>query len=161
MKRDEFLTIERDAEMDTPLRKETTENALKGVRTNIVQSIRAFRVQDLQDAAGHNVRHAELFWNPTGTARESGIAYPQAQDGLLAAVEDARRDFGIDGRLIPAMDREADPAAALEMVRWVIAQRDECVPGISPPPSELLQRRGTDGYVAGDAVVHDLDNGLG
>ena len=35
MKRDEFVTMERDAEMDTPLRKETTENALKGVRTNI------------------------------------------------------------------------------------------------------------------------------
>ncbi|HWI79585.1 MAG TPA: barnase inhibitor, partial [Ramlibacter sp.] len=37
--------------MENPLRRETTENALKGVRTNIVQSIRAFRVQDLQDAA--------------------------------------------------------------------------------------------------------------
>jgi hypothetical protein len=29
----------------------------------------------LQDAAAHNVRYAEFFWNPTGTARESGIAY--------------------------------------------------------------------------------------
>jgi RNAse (barnase) inhibitor barstar len=63
MKRDEFLTIEREAEMDTPLRKETTENALKGVRTNIVQSIRAFRVQGLQDAArslGHHFLYANL-----------------------------------------------------------------------------------------------------
>jgi RNAse (barnase) inhibitor barstar len=63
MKRDEFLTIERDAEMDTPLRKETTENALKGVRTNIVQSIRAFRVQELQDAArslGQHFLYANL-----------------------------------------------------------------------------------------------------
>ena len=51
MKRDLFVTMERDAEMEKPLRRETTENALKGVRTNIVQSIRAFRVQDLQDAA--------------------------------------------------------------------------------------------------------------
>jgi adenine deaminase len=84
----------------------------------------------LQDAAAHNVRHAEFFWNPTGTARESGIAYPQAQDAMLAAVEDARRDFGIDGRLIPAIDREAAPEAALEMVRWVIERRDERVPGI-------------------------------
>jgi RNAse (barnase) inhibitor barstar len=63
MKRDEFLTIEREAEMDTPLRKETTENALKGVRTNIVQSIRAFRVSDLQDAArslGQHFLYANL-----------------------------------------------------------------------------------------------------
>ena len=63
MKRDEFLTMERDAEMDTPLRKETTENALKGVRTNIVQSIRAFRVSDLQETAtslGHHFLYANL-----------------------------------------------------------------------------------------------------
>ena len=38
--------------MDTPLRKDT-ETPLKGVRQNIVQSIRAFRVQELQDAATH------------------------------------------------------------------------------------------------------------
>ena len=36
--------------MQTPLRKDL-ETPLRGVRPNIVQSIRAFRVQDLQDAA--------------------------------------------------------------------------------------------------------------
>ena len=52
MKRDLFLTIERDTEMDKkPLRREAGDAPLKGVRSNIVQSIRAFRVQDLQDAA--------------------------------------------------------------------------------------------------------------
>src|SRR3954447_22407003 len=63
MKRDEFLTMEREAEMDSPLRTETPEATLKGVRTNIVQSIRAFRVQELQDAArslGHHFLYANL-----------------------------------------------------------------------------------------------------
>jgi len=46
--------------MDTPLRKDQ-ESPLRGVRANIVQSIRAFRVQDLQDAdivsvEGHEVQ---------------------------------------------------------------------------------------------------------
>ena len=36
--------------MDKPLRQDS-ETPLKGVRTNIVQSIRAFRVSDLQEAA--------------------------------------------------------------------------------------------------------------
>jgi hypothetical protein len=48
--------------MDTPLRKDQ-ETPLRGVRTNIVQSIRAFRVQDLQDAAsrlGHHFLYANL-----------------------------------------------------------------------------------------------------
>jgi RNAse (barnase) inhibitor barstar len=64
MKRDEFFNMEREAEMDTPLRaNETAEATLKGVRANIVQSIRAFRVQDLQDAAralGHHFLYANL-----------------------------------------------------------------------------------------------------
>jgi RNAse (barnase) inhibitor barstar len=49
--------------MDAPLRKESGEAPLKGVRSNIVQSIRAFRVQDLQDAAqslGQHFLYANL-----------------------------------------------------------------------------------------------------
>ncbi len=63
MKRDLFLTMERDAEMDPSLRPPDSETPLKGVRSNIVQSIRAYRVQDLQDAAtalGHHFLYANL-----------------------------------------------------------------------------------------------------
>src|SRR3954447_11265385 len=64
MKRDLFLTsMERDAEMDHSLRTDISETPLKGVRSNIVQSIRAFRVQDLQETAtqlGHHFLYANL-----------------------------------------------------------------------------------------------------
>ena len=42
--------------MDTPLRKDA-DMPLKGIRPNIVQSIRAFRVQELQDAATQLGQH--------------------------------------------------------------------------------------------------------
>jgi RNAse (barnase) inhibitor barstar len=59
---------ERDAEMETPLRKDSdvqtakpgpvsNETPLKGIRSNIVQSIRAYRVQELQDAATQLNQH--------------------------------------------------------------------------------------------------------
>lgn len=54
--------IESETGMDMPTRQET-EAPLRGVRSNIVQSIRAFRVQDLQDAAqglGHHFLYANL-----------------------------------------------------------------------------------------------------
>ena len=63
MSRDLFLTMEREAEMDTPLRKEVGDTPLKGVLSNIVQWIRAFRVQHLQDAAvalGQHFLYANL-----------------------------------------------------------------------------------------------------
>lgn len=48
--------------MDTPIRHDQ-ETPLKGVRSNIVQSIRAYRVSDLQDAAqglGHHFLYVNL-----------------------------------------------------------------------------------------------------
>ncbi len=84
----------------------------------------------LQDAAAHQVRYAEFFWNPTGTVRDSGIPYVQAQAAIVRAIADARADCGIIGRLVPAIDREATPAEALQMVQWLIEHRHPDVPGI-------------------------------
>lgn len=88
----------------------------------------------LAAAAGHNVRYAEFFWNPTGAVRASGIGYRAGLEAIGAAIDEAERDHGIVGRLIPAIDREGTPEEALEMVRWVIECRrghlGEVVPGI-------------------------------
>jgi RNAse (barnase) inhibitor barstar len=54
---DRSLTSEKAAGMDQPLRQQPQETPLKGVRTNIVQSIRAFRVHDLQEAATQLGQH--------------------------------------------------------------------------------------------------------
>lgn len=53
---------ERATEMETPLRQEQ-DTLLRGVRPNIVQSIRAYRVHDLQETArtlGHHFLYANL-----------------------------------------------------------------------------------------------------
>ena len=84
----------------------------------------------LQDAAAHQVRYAEFFWNPTGTAAQSGLAYAQVLPALRRAIADAWHDHRIIGRLVPAIDREASPEAAVQMVQWVIEQRCDEVPGI-------------------------------
>ncbi len=84
----------------------------------------------LEDAAAHNVRYSEFFWNPTGTAQVSGIGYRAAQDAIVRAIRDAQQQFGIVGRLVAAIDREASPEAAVEMVGWVAANRCEETIGI-------------------------------
>lgn len=84
----------------------------------------------LQDAAAHNVRHAEFFWNPTGTVRVSKIGYGDAQAGIVQAIRDAARDFGMSARLIPSIDREADPDEAVALVEWMKAHRADEVAGI-------------------------------
>ena len=84
----------------------------------------------LEDAAAHEVRYAEFFWNPTGTFALSGLAYPQVLAAIRRAIADAERDVGIVARLVPSIDREAGAAAAMQMVRWVVAHPCDEVPGI-------------------------------
>lgn len=84
----------------------------------------------LQDAAAHNVRYAEFFWNPTGTMQCSGMSYAQAQQAILAGAAAAQKDSGIRGRLVPSIDREASPEAAVQMVQWMLDNRHDDVPGI-------------------------------
>ncbi|MDR2869947.1 MAG: adenosine deaminase [Deferribacteraceae bacterium] len=75
----------------------------------------------LEDAAAHNIRYAEFFWNPTGTAHVSKVPYPAAQAAIIKAIHAAEAKFGIIGRLLPSIDREADPDFAVEMVEWMLA----------------------------------------
>lgn len=84
----------------------------------------------LQDAAAHQVRYAEFFWNPTGTVITSGIPYAKAQAAIVRAIADAQTDCGIIARLVPAIDREATLSQALEMVQWMIENRHPHVVGI-------------------------------
>ena len=109
----------------------------------------------LQDCAAHNVRHAEFFWNPTGTVRVSKIAYPEAQAAFVRAIQDAARDFKISALLIPSIDREADPDEAVEMVDRMKAHRAPEVAGIgidyreTDRPPELFWKAYRDARAAG------------
>ena len=84
MKRDEFLTTEKETEMEKPLRPETSDTPLKGVRSNIVQSIRAFRVQDLQDAARSLGQHF-LYANLATAQSKQDVLDLIAQQFILPA----------------------------------------------------------------------------
>ncbi len=74
----------------------------------------------LEDAAKHHVRYSEFYWNPTGTVRVSKIPYHDAQAGIVTAIRDAKQKLGIIGRLLPSIDREAEPAEAVAMVEWML-----------------------------------------
>jgi adenine deaminase len=104
--------------------------ALDALLLKSADDLQRIAFEYLEDAAAHNVGYSEFFWNPTGTARDSGIAYPEALAAIVRAIRDAERQYGIVARLVPAIDREAEPAAALEMVSWVVEHRVDEVVGI-------------------------------
>ena len=84
----------------------------------------------LEDAADHGVCYSEFSWNPTGTVAGSGISYARAQEAIVQAMHAAQAEFGITSKMIPCIDREAGPEAAVTMVEWVLDHRVPEVVGI-------------------------------
>ena len=76
-----------------------------------------------------NVVHQELSFSPT-VHMADGVRYRDMVDGLVAGLEAARRDHGLSGVLIAAVNREDSPAVALDMVETVVAHRVDEVVGI-------------------------------
>lgn len=71
--------------------------------------------ETLSEAAEHNVRYREMFFNPT-THMAAGASYETCVDGLIDGINEARADHGIECRLIAAINRMESPELAVSMV---------------------------------------------
>jgi adenosine deaminase len=84
----------------------------------------------LRDAgAAGNLRYAEMFFNPQYHYAH-GIDYETMVDGYIEGIEAAEREFGVVGRLIPSINRELGPDAAVDMVRDLIENPRDRVIGL-------------------------------
>jgi hypothetical protein len=78
----------------------------------------------------HNVRHAEVFWSPTGTLEHTDHSLRALQDAVVEGLHDAQTDHRISSVLIPSIDREASPQAANELVTLMTDNRSDRVLGL-------------------------------
>ena len=92
--------------------------------------LRRIAYEYLEEASRQQVRHAEFFWNPTGTLAATTLSYSALQNAILVGMNEAEKDFGITSLLIPSIDREASASAGLEMVELMCTHRHPDVVGI-------------------------------
>ena len=83
----------------------------------------------LRVASENGVHYLEMFWNPTDHI-EFGVPFQISMDGMIDGINDARTDFGIEGRIIAAVDRESGPDLAVELVELMIDHRRDELIGI-------------------------------
>ena len=76
-----------------------------------------------------NLAYAELAFSPSEHLK-LGVSYRDMVAGIERGFARARRELGVDGRAIAAVNREDTPDVALEMVRTVADHPSESVPGI-------------------------------
>ena len=113
--------------------------ALRALEAEVLRLPADFHRITLEYLAGHaaqGVRHAEIFWNPTGSCAGADD-YARLLSGILAGIEDAARDHAISALVIPSIDREASPAAATAMVEWMLARPDARAVGVGIDYNEV------------------------
>ena len=90
--------------------------------------LKRITVEHLERTAAQGVRYIELFWNWTGL--KHFMTYPAAQDAIVEGLIEGEAKYGIVGRLVPAIDREALPEDAVELVEEMAAHRSPYVIGL-------------------------------
>jgi len=82
----------------------------------------------LRRCAEEETLYVETFSSPDHAA-SAGISYRDHLDGITAGIEDAKRDFGIEGRIIVTCVRHLGAEKALEVARQVVANPHPYVVG--------------------------------
>src|SRR5258707_9190655 len=91
----------------------------------------------LAGAAREGALYVEMFCSPERPAA-LGIAYSAWLDALEQAIDRARRDFGIEGRIIVICIRHLGADKALAMVRTMVAEPHHYVVGFGMGGDEAM-----------------------
>ena len=86
--------------------------------------------ETLQGASAAGARYLEMFWSPMEHLH-IGLALNDQIAGIYDGIRDAEADFGVQCRMIAAINREETPEAGVELVQLLIENRHECVIGVS------------------------------
>ncbi|GEQ98399.1 adenine deaminase [Iodidimonas gelatinilytica] len=89
----------------------------------------------LKRMAQENVQHVEVFFDPQ-THTDRGIAFEAVADGILAALDDGERDFGITSGLILCFLRHLSEEAAFDVLAMADPYLDRIL-GVGLDSSEL------------------------
>ena len=93
----------------------------------------------LAGAAREGAVYVEMFCSPERPAA-IGIAYTDWLDALEQAIDRARADFGIEGRIIVVCIRHLGPERALAVVRQMLAEPHHYVVGFGMGGDEAKHR---------------------
>jgi adenosine deaminase len=86
--------------------------------------------ETLQEASDSGVRYREMFWSPTEHLKDD-VPFKVQMDGIIDGVRDAEADFGVECRMIAAINREEPPEVGVELVQIMTENRNDYLLGLS------------------------------
>lgn len=97
--------------------------------------------------ADGNLRYREYYVNPQYFA-DRGLSYAEVIDPIIAGLARAEKDFGVGFRIVVAINRRADAASAVDLVREMIAHprpevvglgQDDLTPENTEDPGRFIE----------------------
>jgi adenosine deaminase len=73
----------------------------------------------LKKAAGQNVRHSEIFFDPQ-THTERGIEFETVLQGIFRALSDSKKQLGLSSKLIMCFLRDLGPEEAMKTLKQAL-----------------------------------------
>lgn len=84
--------------------------------------LKRITVEHMECVSKQGVRYIEFFWNWTGL--KHFMTFEAAQRAICEGLREGKARYGVIGRLVPSIDREATPEDAVELVSEMIAHRE-------------------------------------
>lgn len=102
---------------------------LVGYSVQDEDDFRRITYETLAEGAANGLRYREMFWNPM-VQLSLGVPYMTAVNGMTRGIRDAEKDFGVQCRLIAALNRMESGQKGVETVQMVLDNRRDEVIGI-------------------------------
>lgn len=83
------------------------------------EMLKRITLEHMARVSRRGVRYIEFFWNWTGLKKH--YSYAAAQAAIVEGLREGEEKYGVVGRLVPSIDREASAEDAVELVEEMIA----------------------------------------
>ncbi len=84
----------------------------------------------IEDAANDNVRYLDLRFTPVALGRLESFPFGDIIDWVIAAAEQAAKDFGIRVRLVISVNRHEDVSIAEKIIHLAVERKDRGIAAI-------------------------------
>lgn len=99
------------------------------------QTLKRLAYECIQDNSRENIRYTELRINPRKNLEK--VSVNQVLDSVLEGMDQAKRDLGVDCRLIASINRSYPVESAMEIARAAVALKDRGIVGLDLAGDEV------------------------
>lgn len=99
------------------------------------ETLQRLAYECIEDNARENISYTELRINPRKNLAK--VSIDQVLDSVLEGMDKAKKDLGVDGRLIASINRSYPVESAMDIARAAVARKDRGIVGLDLAGDEV------------------------